>query len=147
MCVCLHAGLQNVQRVGHGLRHGHVQVGRGHRGRGLRVLRERHGDGTVPQGADGGVRGPLPAGVCAGPADRGPREPVPGEHQYQAAGARSAPVHRQARDTARARFLRQSVRVLPRRQRQPAHRPRGQRQAEAQREVSAVTAGRISGST
>lgn len=126
-----------MQRVGHGLRHGHVQVGRGHRGRGLRVLRERDGDGTVPQGADGCVRGPLPAGVVAGPADSRPREPVPGEHQHQTAGARGAPVHRQARDTARARLLRQPVRVLPRRQRLSAHQPRGQRQAQAQREVSA----------
>lgn len=139
MCVCVCAGLQNVQRVGHGLRHGYVQVGRGHRGRRLRVLRERNGDGTVPQGADGGVRGPLSTGVGAGPADRGPREPVPGEHQHQAAGAGGAPVHCQARDTARARLLRQPFRVLPRRERQPAHRPRGQRQAQAQREVSAAT--------
>lgn len=126
-----------MQRVGHGLRHGHVEVGCGHRGRRLRVLRERDGDGTVPQGTDGGVRGPLPAGVGAGQADRGPREPVPGEHQHQAAGARSAPVHGQARDTARARLLRQPVRILPGRQRISADCQGGQRQAQAQREVSA----------
>jgi len=92
--VCASSGLQNVQRVWHGLWHGHVQVGLGHRGRGLCVLRERDGDGTVPQGTDGGVRGPLPARVVAGPADRRARKPVPGEHQHQAARTRGAPVHR-----------------------------------------------------
>lgn len=138
MCVCcLRTGVQDVQRVWHGLWHRRVHVGRGHRGRGLCVLRERHGNGTVPQGADGGVRGALSTGVVAGPADRGAREPVPGEHQHQAAGTRGAAVHGQARDTARARLLRQSVCVLPGRRRVPANGARGQRQAQAQREVSA----------
>lgn len=91
----------------------------------------------MPQGADGRVRGALSTGIVAGPADRRARQPVPGEHQHQAAGARGAPVHRQTRDTARARFLRQPVRVLPGRQRVSAHRPGRQRQAQAQRKVSA----------
>lgn len=128
--------MQDVQRVGYGLRHGNVEIGRGHRGRGFRVLRERDGDGTVPQGLDRGVRGPLPTGVVAGPADRGPRQPVPGEHQHQAAGTRGAPVHGQARDPARARLLREPVRLLPGRQRVPADHQGRQRQTQAEREVS-----------
>lgn len=139
MCVCVYclfAGVQDVQRVGHGLRNRRVHVGRGHRGRGLCILRERHGNGTVPQGADGGVRGALSTGVIAGPADRGAREPVPGEHQHQTAGTRGAAVHGQARDTARARLLRQPVCVLPGRRRVSVNGARGQRQAQAQREVS-----------
>lgn len=75
-------GLQDVQRVGHGLRYGDVEIGRGHRRRGFRVLRERYGNGTVSQGADSSVCGSLSTGVVAGPADRRARQLVSREHQH-----------------------------------------------------------------
>lgn len=132
-------GLQDVQRVGHGLRYGDIEIGRGYRRRGFRVLCERHGDGTMPQGADGGVRCPLSTGVVARQTNCRAREPVSGEHQHQAPGTGSAPVHRQARDTACARFLREPVCVLQRRQRVSANRQRRQRQTQTQREVSSTS--------
>lgn len=90
----------------------------------------------MPQGSDRGVRGPLPTGVGIGPADCGARQPVPGEHQHQAAGARGPSVHGQARNIARARFLREPVRILPGCQRVSADCQGRQRQAQAKREVS-----------
>jgi len=90
----------------------------------------------VPQGSDGGVRCPLSAGVGTGPADCRSRQPVPREYQHQAAGARGPPVHGQARNIARPRFLREPVRILPGRQRISADRQGRQRQTQAQREVS-----------
>jgi len=89
----------------------------------------------VPQGSDSGVRGPLPTGVGSGPADRRARQPVSGEYQHKAAGARGPSVHGQARNIARARFLREPVRILPRFQRVSADCQGRQRQAQAQREV------------
>jgi len=93
----------------------------------------------VPQGSDSGLRGPLSAGVGTGPADCRACQLVPGEYQHQAAGARGAPVYGQARNIARARFLREPVRILPGRQRVSADRQGRQRQAQAQREVSLIT--------
>lgn len=66
---------------------------------------------------------------------RRPRQPVPGEHRDEAAGAGHPAVHRQARDPARVGLLRQPVRLLPRPGRQPANPTRRERKATAQREV------------
>ncbi len=69
-------------------------------------------------------------------ADRGPRQPVPAQHQHEAARIGRAHLDGEARDLARARLLRQPLRLLPRRSRQPADAARRTRQAGPQRKVS-----------
>lgn len=62
-------------------------------------------------------------------ADSGSREPVPREHKHEAAGAGDAAEHREARDPARPRLLRQPLRVLPGRPGRAPHQKDRDRQA------------------